>query len=170
METKVDELKDTWDGTNGIGLRTTLNKLIKEFPDLIEAYNFRHQILHMEDNLVAMDREAKRAYQAVVDHFFPDDLPEKMEWIYLENRPILKALYNYAICCWVPREVEKTKEIFEKMLRMNPNDNQGCRFCLLGIYECMTPHHFFHEIDQTEMLGWFQERCVEYHLLEPYRQ
>lgn len=162
LEEKVYELKEQWYETNGIGIRRYLNALIKEAPDLIEAYNFRHDILQHEDHIVAQDKEAKKAYQAIVTHHFPDGFPERMEWFAMENRPILKALYNFAICCWVPREKDKAIETFKLLLRLNPSDNQGSRFCLLALLEGMSQHHYFHKIDQSMMLPWFQANCHNY--------
>ena len=169
IEEKVTALKELWDGTNGISLRRKLNALIKEAPDLIEAYNVRHDILQHEDNICAQDREAKRAYAAVIEYYFPNEqFPDKMEWFTIENRPILKAIYNYAVSCWVPREMEKSVELFQLLLKLNPSDNQGARFCLLGILEGMSQHHFFHKMDQSEMLDWFQKESGKYPLLDQY--
>jgi len=170
LEDKVYELKEQWDGTNGIGIRRKLNALVKEAPGLIEAYNCRYDILGHEDHIVAQDKEAKRAYNAVVTHYFSDGFPDQMEWGFLENRPILKALYNFAVSCWVPREKEETIKTFKLLLRLNPSDNQGARFCLLGILEGMSQHHFFHKMDQSMMLPWFQENCGKYaDLVKDYR-
>ena len=169
QEEKIYELKEQWDGTNGIGIRRKLNALIKEAPDLIEAYNFRHDILQLEDHLVAMDKEAKRAYQAVITNYFSDEqFPESMEWGFLENRPILRALYNYAVSCWHPQDKDKAVELFEKLLKMNPNDNQGVRFCLLALYEGMWKKQFFDDMDESERLVWFQGNHDKYPKLKGY--
>ena len=162
LEDKVYELKEQWDGTNGIGIRRKLNALIKESPDLIEAYNFRYDILGHEDHIVAQDKEAKRAYKALVTHYFSDGIPETMEWGHFENRPLLRSLNNYAVCCWVPREKEEAIKTFKLLLKLNPSYNQGARFCLLGIMEGMSQHHFFHKMDQSKLLPWFQENCHKY--------
>jgi tetratricopeptide (TPR) repeat protein len=55
-------------------------------------------------------------------------------WLLLETRPYMRALEALAECCrgeGINLDAIKT---YEKMLRLNPNDNQGVRDPLLGLY------------------------------------
>lgn len=60
--------------------------------------------------------------------------PEEMPWGVIENRTYLRAIQwmadEYADC----NEKEKAKELYKLLLKLNPNDNQGVRYTLSGLY------------------------------------
>ena len=56
---------------------------------------------------------------------FSDMLP----WGCLYNRPFLRALYGYGLCLWRLGQVSRAREVFERILALNPADNQCARFC-----------------------------------------
>ncbi len=51
-------------------------------------------------------------------------------WGHIENRPYLRCLHGYGLCLWQLGELAQAREVFERILSLNPNDNQGVRFCL----------------------------------------
>ncbi len=55
-------------------------------------------------------------------------------WLLLETRPYMRALEALAECCRGEGINMDAINIYEKMLRLNPNDNQGARDPLLGLY------------------------------------
>lgn len=50
-------------------------------------------------------------------------------WSRLYNRPFLRSLHGYGLCLWRMGRVEEARQVFERILALNPNDNQGVRFC-----------------------------------------
>lgn len=60
---------------------------------------------------------------------FRDLLP----WGFIDNRPYLRCLHGYGLCLWRSGKTEAAREIFERMLWLNPRDNQGARFLLADI-------------------------------------
>jgi tetratricopeptide (TPR) repeat protein len=50
-------------------------------------------------------------------------------WSHIENRPFLRCLHGYALCLWRMGHLRQAQEVFERILTLNPNDNQGARFC-----------------------------------------
>ena len=50
-------------------------------------------------------------------------------WSHIENRPFLRCLHGYALCLWRMERLQEAQEAFERILTLNPNDNQGARFC-----------------------------------------
>ena len=52
-----------------------------------------------------------------------------LPWGYLFNRPFLRALHGYGLSLWRLDLSEKALAVFERMLSLNPADNQGVRFC-----------------------------------------
>ena len=67
-----------------------------------------------------------RIAELSLGHVFHDLLP----WEYKQNRPYLRCLYGYGLCLWRNGKIEEAKEVLEKMLWLNPRDEQGCRFLL----------------------------------------
>jgi uncharacterized protein with HEPN domain len=54
-------------------------------------------------------------------------------WGMIDNRPFLRCLHGYGLCVWRSGEFEEAQQIFERMLWLNPSDNQGARFLLNSI-------------------------------------
>ena len=51
-------------------------------------------------------------------------------WGRLYNRPFLRCLHGYGLCLWRLGRLPEAQQVFERILALNPNDNQGVRFCL----------------------------------------
>ena len=49
-------------------------------------------------------------------------------WGHIYNRPFLRALHGYGLCLWRLGQLEKALKVFERILSLNPPDNQGVRF------------------------------------------
>lgn len=61
------------------------------------------------------------------------DFDGLLPWSTYENRPFLRCLHGYGLCLWRTGKVEEAKAVFERMLWMNPTDNQGARFPLADL-------------------------------------
>jgi tetratricopeptide (TPR) repeat protein len=55
-------------------------------------------------------------------------------WLLIETRPYMRALESLALTCESVGLKLDAAGIYEKMLELNPNDNQGVRDALLGLY------------------------------------
>ena len=53
-----------------------------------------------------------------------------LPWGLLNNRPFLRALQGYGLCLWRLGQPERARGVFERILSLNPPDEQGVRFCL----------------------------------------
>jgi tetratricopeptide (TPR) repeat protein len=51
-------------------------------------------------------------------------------WGDVDSRPFMRALHGRGLCLWRLGRVEKARQVFARMLELNPNDNQGARFLL----------------------------------------
>jgi len=61
-----------------------------------------------------------------LDEGFDGVLP----WGRLDNRPFLRCMHGYGLCLWRLGRLDEAAAIFERMLWLNPSDNQGVRFIL----------------------------------------
>ena len=50
-------------------------------------------------------------------------------WGRIYNRPFLRCLHGYGLCLWRLGQGVEAQRVFERILSLNPNDNQGVRFC-----------------------------------------
>jgi tetratricopeptide (TPR) repeat protein len=49
-------------------------------------------------------------------------------WGHIDNRPFLRCMHGYGLCLWRLGRYDEAGRIFERMLWLNPSDNQGVRF------------------------------------------
>jgi tetratricopeptide (TPR) repeat protein len=53
-----------------------------------------------------------------------------LPWTLVDNRPFLRCLHGYGLCLWRLGQPDAARAVFERMLWLNPSDNQGARFLL----------------------------------------
>ena len=51
-----------------------------------------------------------------------------LPWGLLDNRPFLRCMHGYGLCAWRLGQFDEAARIFDRMLWLNPTDNQGVRF------------------------------------------
>ena len=56
-----------------------------------------------------------------------------LAWGMIDNRPFLRCLHGYGVSLWRLGRLEEARHVFERMLWLNPPDNQGARFALNDI-------------------------------------
>jgi hypothetical protein len=50
-----------------------------------------------------------------------------LPWGHLDNRPFLRCMHGYGLCCWRLGRFEEAERVFDRMLWLNPSYNQGVR-------------------------------------------
>ena len=58
-----------------------------------------------------------------------DDFTGVLAWGFMDNRPFLRCMQGYGVCLWRLGRFEEAEHIFNRMLWLNPTNNQGARFC-----------------------------------------
>jgi hypothetical protein len=58
------------------------------------------------------------------------DFEGLLPWGYIDNRPFLRCLHGFGLCLWRLERFEEAERVFERMLWLNPSDNQGVRFLI----------------------------------------
>ncbi len=126
-----------------------LNKVLALDEDYIKAIDELGFIYF--DNDINKSKEYYKKAVALSKKELGGDWPEKLEWDIWENRSYLRAIQGLALIHWREYEIEKAKELFSFLLKLNPSDNQGIRYCLAAIYKGMTWGEF----------GKIEDRCAE---------
>jgi tetratricopeptide (TPR) repeat protein len=60
----------------------------------------------------------------------PLDFNGLLPWGHIDNRPFLRCLQGYGLCLWRLSRFDEAERVFERMLWLNPTDNQGARFLI----------------------------------------
>ncbi len=58
------------------------------------------------------------------------DFDALLPWGRIDNRPFLRCMHGFGLCLWRLGRDEEAAALFERMLWLNPTDNQGIRFLL----------------------------------------
>lgn len=51
-------------------------------------------------------------------------------WYSLDNRPFLRCMHGYGLCLWRLKRLKESEDVFNRMLWLNPSDNQGVRYLM----------------------------------------
>lgn len=82
------------------------------------------------EEAVAFYRQAVKAgADALGEAAFEEDAG--LFWGLIETRPYMRARHRLALELWEAGTREEAVTHYEAMLRLNPNDNQGIRYCLM---------------------------------------
>jgi hypothetical protein len=53
-----------------------------------------------------------------------------LSWGWIDNRPFLRCMHGFGLCLWRLGRFKEAGDIFDRMLWLNPSDNQGVRFLI----------------------------------------
>ncbi len=56
-----------------------------------------------------------------------------LPWGLVDNRPFLRCMHGLGLCLWRLGRFEEAGNVFDRMLWLNPSDNQGARFLLAAV-------------------------------------
>ena len=78
------------------------------------------------------EEHIKKAYDETLKKF--STWPQRLEWGNMDNRAYMRAIQYMADLSADKGEKEKAVELYRLLLKLNPNDNQGVRYTLSGVY------------------------------------
>ncbi len=110
-----------------------LFKIINDDPEFIDAYNsagwWELNLYNYGNALTYFET----AYQ-IGSKLIPKEFKGKILWGFLHNRPFLRAMHGLGLTYEYMGKYKKSVNIFDKMLKYNPNDNQGVRALAIETY------------------------------------
>ncbi|MCD4775870.1 MAG: tetratricopeptide repeat protein [Candidatus Aegiribacteria sp.] len=80
--------------------------------------------------------KAKRHYEVgtrIGELSLGKDFRGVLPWRYINNRPFFRCMHGYGLSLWRLGHTHNARKVFERMLWLNPADNQGIRFLLADI-------------------------------------
>jgi len=130
------DTQELWHAGYDEEAEVAFRQLVDRFPEFIDAWH--HLAMLLED--VGSEEEAFQIWEgtvAMVLDCFPDSFrpgKDRVMWGYLENRPFLRAYHGYALALRERGRIDEALVIFEHILALNPNDNQGVRGLAAAAY------------------------------------
>lgn len=112
---------------------SALEKLVARQPDFIDGHaHLGYALLDQGKPRKAL--EACLRGVAAGDAVIPPGFTGPIPWGCLENRPFLRALHGAVLCQLRLRRRRDAVSLMERLLALNPGDNQGVRFLLGSEY------------------------------------
>jgi tetratricopeptide (TPR) repeat protein len=103
--------------------------VLAQMPDHLDAIHHLAMVLS-ERNQIEQAHDLWDQAVRIGRKAFPQDFKpgtDRLEWGCLENRPFLRCLHGLALARYEEEEVEEALSLFQELLSLNPNDNQGVR-------------------------------------------
>jgi tetratricopeptide (TPR) repeat protein len=84
-------------------------------------------------------KQAEALYRKALDcaQIEVKGIPRGHFWGILESRPYMRAMHGLGLTAWKQGKLPEAVDIFQRMLKLNPNDNQGARYLLGPVYHEM---------------------------------
>lgn len=150
-------------------IKKQLNQLVGEDPDFLDPYLLLFEILQNEGNLQEaekiLDDAYERALKLITDK--KGNWPDVLEWGWLENRHIIRTIFNKAISLWRKKEIDSALDLLRKLLKTNPGDNVGARDYILAIKMNMSFEEFENRFNKggyydMELTDWFDKNYKKF--------
>ncbi len=164
----INEYYDIQDNFTGKNIKKTisaLEKLIQKDPCFFDSYLMIFDLLNSSGKSKEAEEIIAVGYSNALDLILDEECnwPQKLEWGWIENRHIIRLFVNVGTTLWKKGKQEEALELFEKLLKTNPNDNAGVRFYILAILEGMSLNVFNKKFDKggfynSEINVWFDEK------------
>jgi len=144
-------------------------KLVKQAlelnPNNVDAYNYLAGIEKDIDKAIKMFEKAIKAGEKTLGKkFFKEE--KGYFWGIIETRPYMRAKAGLADCFVAKKEIEKAIYIYEEMLELNPNDNQGIRYLLstllLSKNDLTKFKSFIENIEEEDCAVWTYNNALYY--------
>lgn len=169
VEYEYDELLDS-----DLSLKeqkAILHELIERDPFYFDTYNTLAEIYYEERNRASGVNTLKKGYQKAIKRIVNNkgEFPKRMEWIWLENRHIIRIIDNWAYTLWEMGKTEEAIDLYRRLLKSNPNDNIGARYHILALrmgldtdYDKQFLSHIPNYLDGHKISRWFETNSKKF--------
>ncbi|MBM4461779.1 MAG: tetratricopeptide repeat protein [Chloroflexi bacterium] len=111
------------------GAERVFEAVVAQMPDHLDAIHHLALVIS-ERNSVDRSRDLWDQAVRIGRKAFPQDFQlgrDRLEWGWLENRPYLRCLHALALSRYEEGRTEEALRLYQELLCLNPNDNQGVR-------------------------------------------
>ena len=152
-----EEIED--DNQFELALQYLIN-LTQKTPDFIQPYEYSLSMLEMyeEDQFIKSNKQQlQQQFREACKRIATKEkiFDKKIEWGWVENRPIIRCFYFEALELWEAKKFDAALEILKKLYKSNPDDNIGARFAIKAIGEKMDYATFNERFTDSDEDGIF---------------
>ena len=149
-----------------------LKSIIRKDPDYFDPYITLYEYYLMDEDYENAFKTMEKGYLRALDLI--DDngkLPDSLPWGFMENRHIIRMIFNFGMFVWRGEGKDFAVQIFSQLLSTNPNDNIGARYAIAAVLEGFASQeeweeHFESEsgigLEYMKVEEWF-EKAAEKH-------
>jgi tetratricopeptide (TPR) repeat protein len=130
---KFDQASELYDRGDFLKAQSLLKTIIEGDPEFIEAYHMLGIMEHENNNL----EKAKKLFSQgvkIAENIIPNTFNGNIIWGDVDNRSYLRNLHGLGLVYMDLSQIQNAILIFKKIIRYNPNDNQGIRYLLGDLY------------------------------------
>jgi tetratricopeptide (TPR) repeat protein len=146
-----------------------LEDLIEKDPNFLDSYITLVEIFLFEGRLPEANKLMEDAYQRALNLITDEEgnWPFKLGWGWVGNRHIIKTILNKGIALWKDGKKDEALDLFQKLLRSNPDDNPGVRMYILAIRMKMSFKKFEKRFNRggyydNTLTDWFEKNHRKY--------
>jgi hypothetical protein len=122
----IGESNDRMDSGDGAGAHKLLMDLCHADLRCLDAHSHLGNFVfdHRPEDAIRHYEAGFRIGELSLGEGFDGVLP----WGFVDNRPFLRCMHGFGLCLWRLGRFKEAARIFDRMLWLNPSDNQGVRF------------------------------------------
>jgi hypothetical protein len=127
----IIESTDLRDGGDIAGARRILQGLLEIDLRCLDAHAHLGHLVFDHDPAAALRHFGVGV--RIGELSLPEGFEGVLRWACVDNRPFYRCLHGYGLCLWRLDRRDEAGRVFERMLWMNPSDNQGIRFLVPAV-------------------------------------
>ena len=132
IDDKLDQALDIWEAGHDESAEKMLRAVVEACPNHIDALHHLSLIYNEQgrklEAYVFCQAAVSIGLQAIPRKFKWDNA--RVTWGMLENRPFMRAYHNLGLWHFHSGRYDDAIEIFQRLLSVNPGDNQGVKYLL----------------------------------------
>lgn len=137
-----------------------LLQLTDKFPDFLNPYEYilsMLSLLETSSELKELKEDAHTRWIKACERVALKEniYSQTVEWGFIENRPLIRGLFDKANLLWESGKIKQANQLFAKIYKTNPNDNIGARYPLKATSEGMSFEEFENRFTYTDEMGSF---------------
>ncbi len=116
-------------------------------PDFLLPYEFALSMLSLmepdgdlQELQVSLEQRWMQACERVAEK--EDIFKKRVEWGWVENRPLIRGLFQKANKLWKAGQLKQAHDLFGKIFKTNENDNIGARYSVKATADGMSLEEF----------------------------
>lgn len=169
IQMKYYDTLDQLEAATDREMEKAMKKLIKEDPDFLDPYLILHGIYQDNEQWKKADEILNEAYESAINTISDKkgNWPDVLLWGFMENRHIIRTIFNKGVSLWDNSKTDEALDIFRKLLKSNPNDNVGVRDFILAIRMDMSFREYEERFNKggyydSESIKWFEQNAPKY--------